>query len=91
VSAPRALVTGGAGVIGGPQVESLVADGWHPRGLDDFSTGREANLAAVSFRHIAGDGIQGVTIGRRGPIQPFIRAIFTAIAVDKMEGRQSYC
>jgi UDP-glucose 4-epimerase len=47
VSAPRALVTGGAGFIGGHLVESLVADGWRTRVLDDFSTGREVNLAAV--------------------------------------------
>ena len=45
--ARRALVTGGAGFIGGHIVERLVADGWDVRVLDDFSSGREDNLAAV--------------------------------------------
>ena len=39
------LVTGGAGFIGGHIVERLVRDGHRVRVLDDFSAGREENLA----------------------------------------------
>ncbi|HEX5065739.1 MAG TPA: SDR family oxidoreductase [Myxococcota bacterium] len=45
-----ALVTGGAGFIGGHLVERLCADGWRVRVLDDFSSGKAENLAAVDGR-----------------------------------------
>ncbi len=41
------LVTGGAGFIGSHIVHRLVADGQKVRVLDNFSTGKRANLAAV--------------------------------------------
>ena len=50
MTARRALVTGGAGFIGGHLVEGLVEAGWEVRVLDDLSTGRESNLAAVRDR-----------------------------------------
>ena len=48
--ARRALVTGGAGFIGSHLVERLIEDGQRVTVLDDLSTGRRANLAAVVDR-----------------------------------------
>ena len=44
----KVLVTGGAGFIGSHLVERLVQEGIEVRVLDNFSTGRRDNLAAVS-------------------------------------------
>ncbi len=46
----RFLVTGGAGFIGGHIVELLVSEDHDVVVFDDFSTGREENLAAVRER-----------------------------------------
>jgi nucleoside-diphosphate-sugar epimerase len=46
----RALVTGGAGFIGSHIADRLVGDGWSVRILDDFSSGREENLADCQHR-----------------------------------------
>ncbi len=44
----KALVTGGAGFIGSHLAERLVQEGIEVRVLDDFSTGRRDNLAAIA-------------------------------------------
>jgi nucleoside-diphosphate-sugar epimerase len=44
----KVLVTGGAGFIGSHLVERLVQEGIEVRVLDNFSTGRRDNLAAVA-------------------------------------------
>jgi UDP-glucose 4-epimerase len=45
---PKVLVTGGAGFIGSNLVHALVARGDDVRVLDNFSTGRDENLAGVA-------------------------------------------
>jgi nucleoside-diphosphate-sugar epimerase len=45
-----ALVTGGAGFIGSHIADRLVGDGWSVKILDDFSSGREENLAQCGDR-----------------------------------------
>jgi len=62
----RYLVTGGAGFIGSHLVEALVERGERVRVLDDFSTGRRENLAAVADRIelIEGDVADADTVER---------------------------
>ena len=54
----RVLVTGGAGFIGSHLTERLINDGHSVTVIDDFSTGRESNLASLrdekSFKLVQG-------------------------------------
>jgi nucleoside-diphosphate-sugar epimerase len=47
MSAPRALVTGGAGFIGSHLAGALLERGYHVRLLDNFATGRRSNVLAL--------------------------------------------
>ncbi len=51
----RCLVTGGAGFIGSNLTRELVSRGLIVRVLDDFSTGRESNLAGLDCEVVRGD------------------------------------
>ena len=46
----RFLVTGCAGFIGGHMLELLLAKGFPVVGVDNFSTGKQENLAPVRGR-----------------------------------------
>lgn len=62
-----ALVTGGAGFIGGHLVTALLHHNYRVTVLDDLSTGREGNLAAVvghpAFSLVVGDVCDPATVG----------------------------
>jgi len=64
----RCFVTGAAGFIGSHLTEDLLAAGHSVIGLDDLSTGREQNLAAVSshpqFEFVTGSILDQHTVDR---------------------------
>jgi nucleoside-diphosphate-sugar epimerase len=61
-----ALVTGGAGFVGSHLVDRLVRDGWRVRVLDDFSSGRDANLetSGAAIELVRGDLRDAATLER---------------------------
>lgn len=72
-SRKRVLVTGGAGFIGSHLVERLLTDGHEVAALDNFSTGREENLAHLT----SGQNIQVHRVDITNPTA--IRPLFAGI------------
>lgn len=77
------LVTGGAGFIGSHLVEALVERGHRVRVLDDFSTGKPANLAGVRERIELAEGditdLESVCSAMRGVELVFHQAALASV------------
>ena len=67
---PRAVVTGGAGFLGSHLCDALRARGWEVVAVDNFLTGRAANVAHLAddagFTLVEHDVIDGIPVG--GPV-----------------------
>ncbi|MFB6141987.1 MAG: NAD-dependent epimerase/dehydratase family protein [Halorientalis sp.] len=68
MSRPHAVVTGGAGFLGSHLVDALLADGYRVTSLDNFGSGRPANLA-----HVESDHFESLTHDVREPFPDFGR------------------
>lgn len=77
-----ALVTGGAGFIGGHLAERLLTEGWRVRVLDNFSSGLRENLAGRDVEIIEGDIRNPETCSRacRGVDSVFHLAAIASVA-----------
>jgi UDP-glucose 4-epimerase len=72
---PRYLVTGGAGFIGSNLVARLLREGAAVRALDDFSTGKRANLDGLSGDlEVIGGDLRDAALVRRAALG--VEAIF---------------
>jgi UDP-glucose 4-epimerase len=84
----RALVTGGAGFIGSHLVERLVARGDRVTVLDDLSTGRASNLAALSgnagFELIEGSVLNADLVDRHVADADLVFHLAAAVGVDRI-------
>jgi UDP-glucose 4-epimerase len=83
---PRALVTGGAGFIGSHLVERLLARGDEVVVLDDLSTGRRTNLAAVEsdpkFELIEGSVLNAEMVRQLVARSELVFHLAAAVGVD---------
>jgi dTDP-glucose 4,6-dehydratase len=63
---PRAVVTGGAGFLGSHLCRRLLEHGWQVVAVDDLSTGRRANVAALGdagdFTLVEHDVVDGIPV-----------------------------
>ena len=80
-----ALVTGGAGFIGGHLVEGLLKAGWLVRVLDDLSAGSEQNLAHVTdqIEFTRGDIRDADLLGR---VMDGVEVVFHKAAMASVPG-----
>ena len=82
---PRALVTGGAGFIGSHLAEELLATGWWVDVLDNLSTGRKHNLAAMGghpgLTFIEGSATDEATLARLIPQADVVFHLAAAVGV----------
>jgi nucleoside-diphosphate-sugar epimerase len=82
---PRALVTGGAGFIGSHLAEELLASGWWVDVLDNLSTGRKRNLAALGghpgLTFIEGSATDEATLARLIPQADVVFHLAAAVGV----------
>jgi len=78
-----ALVTGGAGFIGSHLADGLLAAGWRVSLLDDFSSGREANVAHLrgSVELLRGDLRDAGLLAR---VLPGVEVVFHQGAVPSV-------
>ncbi len=64
----RALVTGGAGLVGSNLVDRLLTNGWEVRSLDDYSAGKLVHLEIArtfsDFEEVSGDITDTATVDR---------------------------
>jgi len=81
----RILVTGGAGFIGSHLCERLLSEGHNVTALDNFSTGRSANLInlldAKKFELIEGSILDTETLGRLVQNTDYIFHLAAAVGV----------
>lgn len=81
----RVLITGGAGFIGSHLAERLVTDGCNVTALDDLSTGRRENLAALDgsteFRLVEGSVLDAGLVDRLAAEADVIVHLAAAVGV----------